>query len=60
MPDAERSALVERQLTAEIVVAYVRRNQLDAKMEKRQEAKTEHAALRGVVGGMSHTLADHE
>jgi len=35
--------------------------QLDAKLdEHRQESKAEHAALRAVVGGLSHTLTDHE
>jgi hypothetical protein len=28
--------------------------------EHRQETKADHAALRSVVGGMSHTVADHE
>jgi hypothetical protein len=36
-------------------------DQLEAKLDQnRQETKDEHAALRGVVGGMSHTFADHE
>lgn len=36
-------------------------DRVDAKLDQhRQETKAEHAALRGVVGGMSHTLADHE
>jgi len=36
-------------------------DQLDAKVEKyHQETKTDLAAIRGVMGGMSHTLADHE
>jgi hypothetical protein len=36
-------------------------DQLDAKVDQhRQETKADYAALRGVVGGMSHTLADHE
>jgi uncharacterized coiled-coil protein SlyX len=36
-------------------------DQLDAKVEKyHHETKTDIAALRGVVGGFSHTLTDHE
>src|SRR6266704_3419830 len=36
-------------------------DQLDAKLEShRQETKDGFAALRGVVGGMLHTLTDHE
>jgi hypothetical protein len=36
-------------------------DQLDAKVETyHQETKAAIAALRGVMGGMSHTLADHE
>lgn len=36
-------------------------DQLDAKVEKHhQETKTDLAAIRGVMGGMSHTLSDHE
>lgn len=36
-------------------------DQLDAKVENyHQETKTDLAALRGVVQGMSHTLTDHE
>jgi hypothetical protein len=36
-------------------------DQLDQKLEQhRQETKDGFTALRGVMGGMSHTLADHE
>ena len=50
-------AAVDRRFT----VMSQRIDQLDAKLEAhRQETKAEHAALRAVVGGMSHTLADHE
>ena len=36
-------------------------DQLDLKLEAhRQETKDGFAAVRAVVGGMSHTLADHE
>jgi hypothetical protein len=36
-------------------------DQLDMKIDQhREETKADHAALRGVVGGMSHTLTDHE
>jgi hypothetical protein len=34
---------------------------VDAKLDQhRQETKADHATLRGVVGGLSHNLADHE
>jgi phage shock protein A len=36
-------------------------DQLDAKIETyHQETKADLAALRGVMGGMSHTVTDHE
>ena len=36
-------------------------DQLDGKVEKyHQETKTDLAAIRGVIGGISHTLVDHE
>jgi phage shock protein A len=36
-------------------------DQLDAKVETyHQETKSDLAAIRGVMGGMSHTLTDHE
>jgi len=36
-------------------------DQLDGKVEKyHQETKTDLAAIRGVIGGISHTLGDHE
>jgi phage shock protein A len=36
-------------------------DQLDMKLDQhRQETKDGFAALRGVMGGMSHTLTDHE
>jgi len=36
-------------------------DQLDQKLDQHhQKTKDEHAALTGVVGGMSHTFADHE
>ena len=36
-------------------------DQLDAKVEKyHQETKSDIASVRAVVGGMSHTLSDHE
>jgi phage shock protein A len=36
-------------------------DQLDAKVETHhQETKADLAAIRGVMGGMSHTLTDHE
>ncbi len=36
-------------------------DQFDTKLDQhRQETKDGFAAIRGVMGGMSHTLADHE
>jgi hypothetical protein len=53
----KRIAGVERWLTG----LNYKVDQLDAKVEKyHQETKTDFAALRAVMGGMSHTLTDHE
>ena len=56
-----RLAAVETGLSKRIDNLSYKVDQIDQKLDThRQESKTDHAALRAVVGGMSRTLTDHE